>query len=80
MLPGHGLASDGAILNLDDAIQLANPADADVMECPLTHYGPGGNVNSICLPCPAYSSSSTLGASGPQDCNGKSGFAFGAGN
>jgi hypothetical protein len=71
VLPGFGLANNGQLLTPPEVSELVNPAVADVVQCPVTHYGPGSKMNSLCLPCPARSSASSPGATQLSDCNGK---------
>ena len=71
VLPGFGLASNGQVLTPSDSSQLGIPAAADVVQCPVAYYGPGSKVDSLCLPCPAYSSTTSPGATQVSDCNGK---------
>ena len=72
VLPGHGLASDGQVLSDGDISALSDPSSTDVVQCPMTHYGSGGAVASVCTPCPLYTISTTPGATEVSEFNGKS--------
>jgi hypothetical protein len=49
----------------------AQAADLAALDCPPTHYGPGGAVNSVCILCPGGRLASQPGASNTTECNCK---------
>jgi hypothetical protein len=71
VLPGHGLAVDGELLSEAESLGLSDPSAADVIQCPVTHYGKGGSVASTCTGCPIYSTASYPGATQEPECNSK---------
>jgi hypothetical protein len=46
----------------------AQAAEAPVLECPASMYGPGGAVNSTCLPCPGGKMAPEPGATDSSEC------------
>jgi hypothetical protein len=74
-MPGYGLVDNNQThLNSTVASEMsaASAADVDVTVCPATHYGPGGQVNSTCLPCPDGRLAPAPGASNSSACTRKS--------
>jgi hypothetical protein len=72
--PGHGLVdSEQAPVTQVVVSQMtsAQAGDAPVMECPASMYGPGGAVNSICLPCPGGKVAPAPGAISSSECTCK---------
>jgi hypothetical protein len=72
--PGFGIVY--ANQSFWDSVAAGQMTSADaagylVMECPPTHYGPGGAVNSICIECPGGHSAPEPGATNATECNCK---------
>ena len=74
VLPGFGLVdANENFINQVAANQTtsAQAADATVLECPPTHYSPGGEVKSVCIPCPGGHSAAESGATNVTECDRK---------
>ena len=72
--PGFGIvyANQSWVGSAAAALLLgAVAADLDVLECPPSQYGAGGQVNSTCVPCPGGRSGEFSGASNSTECNCK---------
>jgi hypothetical protein len=74
VMPGHGVVyvnqswvvSDAAATMAADVA-----ADLEVLECPASHFGPGGRVNSTCEVCPGGHVGEFPGAVNSTECNCK---------
>ena len=72
--PGTGIVdANQGFIDQVAASQLtsAQAADLAVIDCPPTHYGAGGAVNSVCTLCPGGHLASKPGALSVSECNCK---------
>jgi hypothetical protein len=72
--PGFGVVDGDQTWVSGAAAAQMNASEASaagVLECPATHYGPGGLVNATCEPCPGGRLGSNPGASNATECDCK---------
>ena len=80
VMPGYGIVyANQSWVSSDSAGVMAasTAADLEVIECPATHYGPGGQVNSTCVPCNGGHVGDFPGATSSSDCNCKYAWTLG---